>query len=366
MKLYTIRRSFLCHRRYSTQFKKYEKLQNIPNRKCEGEDEYIKKWKPLSSRVEPYSYRFFSHYCGNTPNIVPEDIGHLYIEEVLNPLRYRAVYSDKNLFPEILGRESCPLTILCRVNGSEILDGNFNIIRSDIDNYLLGVQELILKPSIDSSSGRGIIKFTKSRGAYVSVDDGVCLTSDFLLNYSKDFCLQEAVRQHEFMNRLCPTSVNTIRLGVYRSVSNESVNVLASIIRVGKDGSFVDNAHAGGMFVGVNVKTGVLGKFVIDQYGNKKDIWNGLDYTKEQLVVPNWSEVISFAKKVGGKIHHHRLIAMDIALDEFCSPKLIEYNIGSFSYWLFQYTGQEVFGEFTDEIINHCKSKRDIENYLNL
>jgi len=91
---------YMCYHTYSSHFKRYLKLQNFENKKAKGEDDYINKWKALSSRVEPYSYRFFSHFCGYNPNIIPEDIGHSYIEEILNPLECRYVYEDKNYFPK--------------------------------------------------------------------------------------------------------------------------------------------------------------------------------------------------------------------------------------------------------------------------
>ena len=102
---------YRCYRFYSEQFKHYLDIQHLENKKAEGEDEYLQKWKALSSRVEPYSYRFFSHYLGFTPNIVPEDIGHSIVEEILNPLPYRRVYEDKNIFPDLIGKENVPRTI---------------------------------------------------------------------------------------------------------------------------------------------------------------------------------------------------------------------------------------------------------------
>ena len=48
---------------YSRQFKRYLKLNNIPNRPCEGESEYKENWRRFGVKVEPYSYRLFSRYC---------------------------------------------------------------------------------------------------------------------------------------------------------------------------------------------------------------------------------------------------------------------------------------------------------------
>ncbi len=87
-----------CYRIYSSQFKHYLEIQKFDDKEARGEKEYLQKWSVLCSRVEPYSYRFFSHYCGYNPNIVPEDIGRIYIEEILNPSIYRHVYTDKIFF----------------------------------------------------------------------------------------------------------------------------------------------------------------------------------------------------------------------------------------------------------------------------
>ena len=346
------------YRRYSGQYKSYLKEQQFENTKAPGEDAYIKKWEVLCPRVEPYSYRFFSHFCGYTPNIVPEDIGRSYIEEILNPVEYRKAYEDKNLFPEIIGKENVPRTIVCRINGSNLLDADYKNAGDDLSKYIADATSLILKPSVNSSSGRGILKFEKRGKEFVSVGKDITLTKDFLLSYQKDFCLQEAVVQHSFMNKLCPTSVNTMRLCLYRSVTSEEPVVTAGVIRIGKNGSFVDNVHSGGMRIGVDVSSGELGKYVVDQYGNKQDTWNGIDFSKSIYFVPNWNDVISFAKYVGTRIHHHRLIALDIALKENGIPILIEYNLSGFSYSPYMVTNQEVFGKYTDEIIDYCRRNK--------
>lgn len=344
--------------RYSRQYKRYLKQQHFENKKAPGEDAYIKKWEVLCPRVEPYSYRFFSHFCGYTPNIVPEDIGRSYIEEVLNPVAYRAPYEDKNLFPEIIGKENVPRTIVCRINGSNLLDADYKNAGDDLSKYVADATSLILKPSVNSSSGRGILKFEKRGKEFISAGKNITLTKDFLLSYQKDFCLQAAVVQHSFMNKLCPTSVNTMRLCLYRSVTSEESVVTAGVIRIGKNGSFVDNVHSGGMRIGVDVSSGELGKYVVDQYGNKQDTWNGIDFSKSIYFVPNWNDVISFAKYVGTRIHHHRLIALDIALKENGIPILIEYNLSGFSYSPYMVTNQEVFGKYTDEIIDYCRRNK--------
>lgn len=346
-----------CYKFYSSQFKRYLEIQHFDSKKAEGEEAYRKKWSVLCNRVDPYTYRFFCHFCGFTPNIVPEDIGHSIIEEMLNPKSYRRAYSDKNLFPLFVGPQNVPRIILCRINGGSLLDSAYRCAEKDISHYTGNIDRLILKPSVNSSSGRGIVMFCRNNNSFVAVNEGIVLTKDYLIDYAKDFCLQEAITQHSFMNDLCSSAVNTIRLCLYRSVKNDEPIITASILRIGKNGSIVDNAHAGGMFIGIDVTTGKLGQHVMDQYGNKSEIWNGVDFTNKALFIPNWDMVLDFAKNIGRRILHHRLIALDIAIKEDGKPVLIEYNINCFSYWLFMLTNQECFGDYTDEVIEYCKKR---------
>lgn len=341
---------------YTRQFKKYLKIHRIPNRSIEGESEYLKKWSVFGVKVEPYSYRLFSRFTHAGSDIVPENIGRCLVETKLNPRKMRPVYEDKNMFPFICGKDNVPATILCRMNGGPILDSDLKPITENIDNYLCGNLHLILKPSVGSSSGVGVylFEYSKKRGVYISKKDGTVLTDTFLKSYNANFVLQLAIVQHPDIARFNPTSVNTLRIAVYRSWKNEEPHVLASIMRVGRSGEFVDNAHAGGMYVRLDVETGKVGELFFDQYGNSSNKWNGIDFSNNEFYIPNWEGVKNFVCEISKKIVHHRLIAFDISVDEEGRPVLIEYNLDAFSYWLFMFTNQNPLGEYTDEIIEFC------------
>lgn len=117
--------------RYALRYRRMLKMQQISNTKTEGEDEYRRYWGRFTKLVEPYSYRLFSLYCGKTKYIIPEDIGHSYIEAVLNNERYTAYYSDKNMFPTYLPQGAVPQILLCRIGGGNILDRNYNLASVD-------------------------------------------------------------------------------------------------------------------------------------------------------------------------------------------------------------------------------------------
>lgn len=106
-----------CYKFYSNQFKRYLKIQNIPNKKIQGEDLYVEKWKQLFKKVEPYSYRLFSRYMEATPDIVPENIGRTFVEQKLNSDKFIPFYTDKNMYALYINQEYLPRTMLCRIRG---------------------------------------------------------------------------------------------------------------------------------------------------------------------------------------------------------------------------------------------------------
>lgn len=337
------------------QFKYYIKINGFYNKKAEGEDEYKRVWRQLTHRVEPYSYRLFRNYCGNNPYIIPEDIGHSILERVLNPIPYRPVYTDKNLFPLIVGRESVPKTVVCRINGGRLRDGDYNII-SDIDAELLicGHDDLIIKPTVGGSSGRGVERFIKTEEGRFPPP----LSMSYLMNYGNDFCLQETISQSAFMSFFCKSAVNTMRLVTYRSVKDDRVMLSAGILRIGKEGQFVDNTHSGGRYVKIDIKTGQIGNILYNLERQKcSEKWNGVDFKNNTFIIPNWDEIVDFTISIGERILHHRLLALDIALDENNHPILVEYNIGGFSYGLFLSTGQDIFTGETQDVIEYCISR---------
>ena len=205
--------------------------------------------------------------------------------------------------------------------------------------------------------GVGVTLYENTDGVWRDVKTGERLTLDYLDRHSgEDFIMQEAFEQHEFMAQFNPTSVNTIRLAVYKSVNDDRCHVTQAIMRIGRKGSIVDNGCAGGMFVGINKSDGALMHYVSNEQGYTCTEFNGIDF-KHEYKVPFWNSVVGFAETVCQYIPNQRLFALDVALRSDGKPCLLEYNLTGFSIWLFQYTAGPAFGEYTDEIIDYCKSR---------
>lgn len=355
-------------------FKKRLEYNNIPVEvPAPGEENYIALWKQFNERVEPYTYRFFYKICGKSSHIIPEDIACVYIEPLLNPIRFRAMYSDKNLYARLLLPKGCaPKTFLYRIAGGNIYAGDSCCLEdkpivsdanADAISQLIPSEytKIALKPSIDSHSGAGVMLFEKKEGIYVG-KNGEILNGFFLRRYGNDFVIQEVIKQDAYVGQFCKTSVNTMRIMTYRSVEDETIHILGSVLRIGHEGSFVDNLFAGGGFAIINAETGELGKYILDEFGRKSSKINGIDFSANTFVIPRWNEAIDFAKNVAKQIRHARLCALDVVFDESGKLRLIEYNVDRFMWSFIMFSGRLPFGDRFDEVIQYClknKSKVD-------
>lgn len=365
-------RSFL--RRYHAlrlqrYYKRLLRMNGISDSRVQGESEWCEKWAALGMKANSVYYRLFSRYIGNDARIVPEDICHDVIENVLNPMRYAKFYADKNVFDLLMPDGYLAKTLLRKMNGAYYDDGYRRLC---VDEKALqavlagsGTDKIIIKPSVGGSSGMSVRCFVKEHGIWNEYGGGDELTLQYLEdNYGRDFIVQEFLCQHEAINHFCKTSVNTLRLTLYRSVKNDECVVPSAIMRIGNDGSVVDNAHAGGGYVGIDVDSGELKHEVLDQYGRRRQRFNGVDFAEQQRIPYElWVKVVQFAKSVGERVPHHRLLALDLMIDVTGCPRLVEFNVESYSMWLFQFTVGPAFGKYTDEIIDYCKSRLDTLEY---
>lgn len=144
-----------------------------------------------------------------------------------------------------------------------------------------------------------------------------------------------------------------MRISTYRDVYSGEIHYLRSYVRMGGQGSIVDNAHAGGVFVGID-DDGKLMKYACNQYGNKYNEHNGIDFSKKDFTIPNWENVKAFALQVSNKFIHHSLFGLDVVLDKNNTPKLLEVNVQGFGGWSFQFTSGTCFRQYTDDVIEYC------------
>lgn len=360
--------SAISYRRRRKQYSRLEererkaaRMSGVQLRHAPGEDAWCDFWRPLTRYDNRCAFRLYSAYCGSSLNLICGPACEM-INLALNPWRYRGYYADKNMFNRILPASFMPRTIMRRMRGvlTDEAYAPVGPLSDDTLSRLTGsARKVVMKPTLDTCSGHGVMLFEKEHGsnAFINRKSGKKLDTVLIAQFNHDFIIQEAVEQHPFMARFNPTSVNTIRVATYRSVADNKVHVLSSVLRMGATGSVVDNATGGGMIAGVD-ETGRVGNYCFDVNGKRSDSHNSINFKEQSLVVPHFEEIKSLAKKVAGMLDYCRLVQHDIALDSEGHPLLIEYNVTAFSCWLAQFAGQPAFGDFAKEIRDYTLGLR--------
>ena len=124
--------------------------------------------------------------------------------------------------------------------------------------------------------------------------------------------LEEVVSQHLDMAKYNASSVNTIRCITLKTKSGEII-VPFCFMKVGRNGSFVDNGGAGGLLVGIDEKTGQLNSDAIDEAGKRYKFHpdTGAQFMGEWL--PEWEKMISICKEMASELETIKWVGWDMA-----------------------------------------------------
>ena len=202
------------------------------------------------------------------------------------------------------------------------------------------------KPSIGTDSGRGCEVYCLVNGT----DTKSGKTSGMLLkDLGKNFTIQERLVCHESIRKIYDGSVNTFRIMTYRW--KNQIIVAPIIMRIGRGGSYLDNAHAGGMFIALS-DDGTLHKTAFTEFKEEFVEHPDSKLKFEGYRIPLLPNVVDAVKRMHYSLPAIGVINWDMTLDESGQPVLIEANVNGGSIWLFQMAhGCGVFGERTLEIL---------------
>ena len=168
----------------------------------------------------------------------------------------------------------------------------------------------------------------KIENTNVYVNNDLVPTTEALLKTFTDtsYIIQERIIQHPAMNKLCSTAVNTIRLVTMITPKEEIIAIRAGL-RIGREGSCVDNCAKGGIFVGIDLNTGKLMKkgiikppygMLVYQHPDNGVVFEGFE-------IPFFKEVLEMAKELHSKLYRIHSVGWDIAITPE-GPVFIEGN----------------------------------------
>lgn len=298
--------------------------------------------------IKEYWHQYYSGFGqGFSKEIIPQDLFFAHIEGALNDYKFYNL-QDKNLLNKLLPDTNQPETLVKNINGFYFIEDDL-VSFDKVISHLSSQKDLIIKPSIETGGGRGIKKF--------SIKDGITSLNemsviDLLKSYKMNFLIQRAVEQSAIINDLNSSSLNTIRIATY--LNEEEVGVLFAIIRIGKEGDFLDNISKGGFYAAID-SFGHLDKYA---YNTGMETITRLENgtALENFQIPNYKEVIKCVEKMHPQLPYFKVISWDIAIDKNNMPVVIEFN--SFGQSIdFQTVCGPFFGKYTDEVLRIVQEK---------
>lgn len=176
-------------------------------------------------------------------------------------------------------------------------------------------EEIVIKPK-DGERGKGV--------RLVDVSEPELIDSAWKECRENHCIIEEVIKQGE-LSKLHKESVNTVRIST--AVDEDGIpHILASSIRCGRGDNFVDNAHAGGLFCGIDVHSGIILSQGIDKtnahYMFHPD--TGVQFLGMQI--PKWEELKSIAIEAASLVPGLRYIGWDWVLCADGHWELLEGN----------------------------------------
>ena len=180
--------------------------------------------------------------------------------------------------------------------------------------FLKDLPSVLYKP-LEGSSGVGIVKF--------AAEDWADLPA-FLkkIQGMGPGLLEELLVQHPEMSRLCPTSVNTVRIATL--LGDKQEGIVYAFLRIG-NGKVMDNVDQGGMAARVDLDSGRLLTVAADKAGNVFDKHPMTGTPIIGFTIPYFEEAKEMCLAAMRKVPQVRFVAWDVAITAD-GPRFIEGN----------------------------------------
>lgn len=128
------------------------------------------------------------------------------------------------------------------------------------------------------------------------------------------FLLEEAIEQDKAMSAFHPASVNTIRMVTHYNKKEDRCTVVFALLRMGVNGSIVDNSSAGGIIANIDIARGVVNTPGFRRNLERHATHPDSGYSIINAEIPHWNDLIAFAESLVRKLPYIPLIGWDFAL----------------------------------------------------
>lgn len=305
-------------------------------------------WAKFGVRPHKLWFKYYYLLTGSLdPRYIPDDIHFNTVVRHFNPDDYIRQLEDKNLHTLIFPGIKRPETVFKRLGASYTNDDFKPISRQEAMARLQEEGDFIVKPTRYTGQGANVRVFHT-----MSSEETEALLAPY--DSKADYIVQKVVRQHPSLAHFNRSSLNTLR--VVTLVFHDKPHLLSAILRVGHDGSPVDNVSAGG-YQAVVRPDGKLEKLAYTKKDGKTAFVEQTDsgVRFENFQIPSWDKVRDTALYAAEHLPHLKFIGWDFAVDEAGDVVLIEFNpeLGQN-----QENCGPTFGDITDEVLAEVFKKR--------
>ena len=296
-------------------------------------------------------HRLYKGYTGKfDARYIPDYIYSGYIEPRWNKKEYAVALSDKNLQSIVFSQVKdvrIPNTYVKCINGLLMNNNSEQIDFDKAYDILRDSGETIIKKTVDTDSGRDVQLYDLHDGYDLLTKKKL---TQILSSLSDNYVAQECIKPLPILSQIYSQSINTFRVISY--IWNSQFIIAPIGLRIGRNGSKVDNIHAGGIMIAVH-DDGSLEEYALSVTGERfykhpdtgtvfKDIkFDFIDRIKEAAIA------------LHKRIPELGIISWDLTIDKNGNLVLIESNTWGQAIWLTQSIhGVSFFGENTASILH--------------
>lgn len=161
---------------------------------------------------------------------------------------------------------------------------------------------------------------------------------------SADYIIEEYIDQHPTLAQFNASSVNTARVWIGKTPS-QGIKIVGIYLRVGRQGSLVDNRSAGGLCVQIDQNTFKTMTVIPSDGGQAFKCHPDTDFDMTDINLPFRDEVIELSRRVINVLPSTRFVGLDIAFSVH-GPVLVEFNLAPMA------TGARVLGSSHEKLLS--------------
>ncbi len=295
-------------------------------------------------------HRFYTEKTGRfSPYYLPTDIYLNEVDAYFNDRAASFVMDNKCFYSQFFADIPQPDTVALRINGFWFDVNRKQLSAEQLQAVLNEEEAVFVKVATSSMGGKGVF--------YISADDGDVyhLMMQQIASVRTDIVIQRPLRQHPALNTINESSVNTIR--ILSLLTEEGVKIYSAVLRMGIDGSKVDNASSGGITCGIT-EDGKLKEYAYKTSGERLTVHPTSGVVFEGYTIPHFEAAKQLVEKAHPLVPHFRMVSWDVAIDENGDAVMIEANLSQGGLNSHQFSNGPLFGEDTPKILDEVFSRR--------